>query len=137
MAAIYLKNTKSLTHGTTPTQIEGLLTVRESHRKTFKSHGGDGGRLVYDHTDDDITLAFAFSSQKAADEFMTNDESNAEIVTDEFGGTTKTYTIKNVEALDESTDVPDRQATAGGAVTVNARANFGESDTRATMITVT
>jgi len=129
---LYLANTKSATQG--GDAIAGLLDVRENLRRIRKEKRGDGKQVVFDHVGDQLDLTLRFSNITAAHDYMAKAEGNLVLVADIFSGATKQATIKNVLASGMNKNVPTLQETGIGEVTVEATANFGDSDTYATMV---
>lgn len=135
MAAIKITNTVKATHGSTPTQVEGLLSVSDDFGFVEKVFRGDGAPEEYDQVGGQLSLNLEFNSMQAAHDFAANAESNLVVRERIKGGTLRDVTIKNVKAQRVGRNVPTLQDSATGTVRVSARATLGASDTYATMIT--
>jgi hypothetical protein len=136
MAAVHITNTTKATHGSTPTQVEGLLDVSDEFQFVEKVFRGDGAPEEFDQVDGSLSLSLNFNSMAAAHAFAAGAESNLVVRERKQGGNLRDVTIKNVKATRVGRRVPALQDTATGTVAVSARAKLGASDTYATMVTM-
>lgn len=134
MAGIFVANTTKCTVGST--QVEGLLEVRETLAVINKVKLGDGAQETFDPVAESLRLSLTFSSAEAALQFKAAAPANLIIRVKKFGAVTlRDYTYKNVKLAGGGGNVPTAQAAGIAGNTVEAVAEYGSSDTYATMKT--